>query len=144
MLVVPWVLTKSLNFDGQKMIFLTDAPRIKQECSNLLSCTDQERFKGGSNRFFLSLGRKQVTNELIWMLWTDLQTRLSLSSMDTSRSAFLATTCVAIAVPNDPPPRTTTCEAHLAHGTLEDVAAVVAAPGEGAHHAATVPAGGPA
>jgi len=32
---------------------------------------------------------------------------------------------------------------HLARG-LEDVAAVVAAPGEGAHHAATVPAGGPA
>ena len=57
MLVVPWVLTKSLNFDGQKMIFLTDAPRIKQECSNLLSCTDQERFRGGSNRFFLSLGK---------------------------------------------------------------------------------------
>jgi len=66
MLVVPWVLTKSLNFDGQKMIFLTDAPRIKQECSNLLSCTDQERFKGGSNRFF-SFFRKEASYERIDM-----------------------------------------------------------------------------
>ena len=53
-----------------------------------------------------------MTNQLIWLLLMDRQTRSSLSSMDTSRSDFLAATCAAMAVPNDPPPRTTTCEAH--------------------------------
>ena len=37
------------------------------------------------------------------------QTRSSRSSIATSRSGFLAATCAAIAVPNEPPPRTTTC-----------------------------------
>lgn len=65
-------------------------------------------FKCYSTSWIEKTKAAEVTNQLTCALLMDRQMWSSLSSMATSRSAFLAATWAAMAVPNDPPPRTTT------------------------------------